>query len=164
MSNMAESLRLLYKIEESGSLIRRTIAIPEDTLGMDHPLTLSTTIKYSFQLVSELNEPAAFLVLERVWKSQQRVLGECANRTLITLGHMAMYHANPVMSEHILKDALEKSRKTYGLAGPTRFLEDNLAKVYILKPIPFEEIEVYCRSLLEVSQRIRIYVIGRRLT
>ena len=154
LGSMAGSLRLLYKIEEAGSLIRRTLAISEETLGMDHPLTLSTTTKYAFQLVSELNEPAAFLALERVWKSQQRVLGECAARTLITLGNMAMYHASPVASELLLKDAIEKSRKTYGLTGPTRFLQDNLARMYIFEqPIPFEEIEVYCRSLLEVQSK-----------
>jgi hypothetical protein len=159
---MADSLWVLLKRKEADVLIRKALALSEETLGPDHPLTLGIVARLAGQLYEEdKDRPASFKMRERVWKGHQRLYGDDSNITLISLGYMAIVHESPAEAERLLKEGIERAKRISGkMSNLIMTLEDRLADYYGAKSIDgrlnpgfysYGEATEFCRLLVKVE-------------
>jgi tetratricopeptide (TPR) repeat protein len=152
LSAMGDSLRCLYKTKDSGVLIRKALALSEETLGPDHPLTLNTVSRFADQLVDEEDKNAAFQMYERVWKGHQRLYGDDSSWTINSYGLMAYNHPSSPESERLLKIGIGMAKKvsTVEMSVLTTKLENFLGNVYINND-EYEKSRVHWRQLFKVN-------------
>jgi tetratricopeptide (TPR) repeat protein len=165
---MADSLYNLNIPDQARVLIRKALALSEETLGPDHPVTLGVVARLAAQLFTE-DRPAAFKLRERVWKGHRRLYGDDLNITLMSLSLYATSHPSPVESERLLKEAIERARKIAGgrMSGVLLALEDALADFYGAGTMDANgndgvyshgEAANFCRMLVDVSRCFEDYV------
>ncbi|KAE9371963.1 hypothetical protein N431DRAFT_456722 [Stipitochalara longipes BDJ] len=128
---MADSLYNLNSSDEARVLIHRALALSEETLGPDHPVTLGIVARLANQIFPE-DRPAAFKLRERVWQGHRRLYGDDLNITLMSLSLYAAAHPSPVESERLLKEAIGRASRLSGgkASGLLMNLEDTLADFY----------------------------------